>query len=394
MTKMDVDGLRADTPGCGGGMAHLNNAGAGLMPRPVLEELTGHLTREATVGGYEAAALVAPKLEAFYDSAARLIGGKPSEIAYLENATRAWDAVFYAFDWQQGDRVVTGSSEYNSNMIAFRHAQDRYGIELVLAPDAEDGTVDAAGLEALLDDRVRLICISHMPTNDGLINPVADIGAIAHRHGIPFLLDACQSVGHMPVDVAQIQCTMLSATGRKYLRGPRGTGFLWVREDWISRLNPPFLDNRAAKWTGVDQYEVAQTARRFENWESYIAGRLGLGVAIDYAYTIGMSAIWARLQSLSSRLREGLSDCSGITIHDRGTEQSGIVTFTKAGLTATDVSTHLRLQHRINTSVSEVQLTRDGLIASGVPNMVRASPHAYNTEAEVDALIAAVNALK
>ena len=394
MTKIDVDGLRADTPGCGGGMAHLNNAGAGLMPRPVLEELTGHLVREATVGGYEAAALVAPKMEAMYHSAARLIGGKASEIAYLENATRAWDAVFYAFDWQPGDRVVTGSSEYNSNMIAFRHAQDRYGIELVLAPDADDGTVDPDGLEALLDDRVRLICISHMPTDDGLINPVAQIGAIAKRHDIPFLLDACQSVGHMPVDVSQIQCTMLSATGRKYLRGPRGTGFLWVREDWISRLNPPFLDNRAAKWTGVDRYEVADTARRFENWESYIAGRLGLGVALDYAHSIGMAAIWDRIQALSARLRDGLSECPGVTLHDRGTAKSGIVTFTKAGLTSAEVSTHLRLQHRINTSVSDVQLTRASLIASGVPNMVRASPHVYNTEAEVDALIAAVSALR
>ena len=241
---------------------------------------------------------------------------------------------------------------------------------------------------------MRLICISHMPTNDGLINPVAEIGAIAKRHGIPFLLDACQSVGHMPVDVSQIHCTMLSATGRKYLRGPRGTGFLWVREGWIPRLNPPFLDNRAAKWTGVDHYEVAQTARRFENWESYIAGRLGLGVALDYAHSIGMAAIWDRLQALSARLRDGLSDCPGVTLHDRGTAKSGIVTFTKAGLTSAEVSTHLRLQHRINTSVSDVQLTREALIASGVPNMVRASPHAYNTEAEVDALIAAVNALK
>lgn len=234
--------------------------------------------------------------------------------------------------------------------------------------------------------------ISHMPTNDGLINPVAEIGAIAARHDIPFLLDACQSVGHCPVDVAQIGCTMLSATGRKYLRGPRGTGFLWVREDWIDRLDPPFLDNRAARWTGVAEYRVSDTARRFENWESYIAGRLGLATALDYANTLGMEVIWSRIQHLSVRLRDGLSGIDGVTVHDRGAEKSGIVTFTKTGWTADDLSARLRLDHRINTSGSDVQLTRTDLIASGIPRMVRASPHVFDTEDEIDVLLDAVRA--
>lgn len=394
MTELDIERLRADTPGCGGTLIHLNNAGAGLMPHPVLETLQAHLTREATVGGYEAKALAEPMIAALYDGAAALIGGKPHEIAYLENATRAWDAVFYAFGWKPGDRVVTASSEYNSNMVAFRHAEARYGIEVLIAPDAGDGTVDPAGLAALLDDRVRLVCISHMPTNDGLVHPVAEIGKACAAAGIPFLLDACQSVGHCPVDVTSIGCTMLSATGRKYLRGPRGTGFLWVRDDWIGRLDPPFLDNHAAAWTSVEGYTIAKTARRFENWESYVAGRLGLGVALDYAKTLGIDAIWARVRALSSRLRDGLAAIPGVTVHDRGTMKSGIVTFTKAGLESADLSERLRQTRRINTSVSDVQLTRRDLIGAGVTAMVRASPHVYNTQVEINALLEAMERLK
>lgn len=387
MAALDIEGLRADTPGCGGTLSHLNNAGAGLMPRPVLESIQAHLTREATVGGYEAKDMAEPMMQAMYENAAALIGGKPHEIAYLENATRAWDAVFYAFDWRPGDKVVTASSEYNSNMIAFRHVEKRFGVEIVLAPDDADGLVDPAGLESILDDRVRLICISHMPTNDGLINPAAEIGAIAKKHDIPYLLDACQSVGQCPIDVTALGCTMLSTTGRKYLRGPRGTGFLWVRDDWIERLDPPFLDNRAARWTSIDGYTISPTAQRFENWESFFAGRIGLGVALDYAMTVGLEAGWQRIQMLATRLRDGLDTLPGFTVHDRGRDKSGLVTFSHADHASADLSRRLREEFRINTSVSDVQLTRESLIAGGTTAMLRASPHYYNTEEEIDALL-------
>lgn len=387
---LDLPSIRAATPGCASGLTHLNNAGAGLMPTPVLDTLKAHLDREAEIGGYESKAEAEPRMQAMYDSAARLIGGKPHEIAYMENATRAWDAIFYAFDWKPGDKVVTVRSEYDSNMIALRHAADRFGIEIILAEDGEDGAVDPNAVAAVLDRKVRLITLSHMPTNDGLINDAAAIGALAKEAGIPLLLDACQSVGHMPIDVMSLGCTMLSTTGRKYLRGPRGTGFLWVREDWIERLNPAFLDNHAATWTGVDTYQIKDSALRFENWESYFAGRLGLGAAIDYALELGMEEIWDRIQMLSTKLRNGLAEIPGITLRDHGTNKSGIVIFTKDGEPAEDLTARLRETHRINTSLSSAQLTRADQIDQGVQKMVRASPHAYNTEAEIEAFLAAV----
>lgn len=278
-------------------------------------------------------------------------------------------------------------------MIAYRHAEDKYGVKLVIIPDTLDGIVDVDALENLITDRVKLISISHLPTNDGLINPAEAIGAIAAKHNKAYLLDACQSVGQMPVNVSKFQCTMLSATGRKFLRGPRGTGFLWVREDWIDRLNPPFLDNTAAKWTDVDKYEIASTAKRFENWESYVAGRIGLGIAAEYAMGVGLDNIWERIKSLSSRLRDGLEAIPGVRVHDQGVQKSGIVMFTKEGLAPGEIKRRLQEKHRINTSVSGVQLTRKTLIASGVTHLVRASPHAYNTEEEIDRLVEAVSEL-
>lgn len=385
---LDVKALRADTPATET-LLHFNNAGAGLMPRPVLEALSAHLVREATVGGYEAAAFASDALAGLYDAAARAVGGKPCEIAYAENATRAWDMVFYAFDWAEGDAVITCRSEYSSNMIAYLQMAERRGIEIRLAPDDESGAVDPKGLEALIDDKVKLISITHIPTNDGLVNPVAAIGAIAEKHGIPYLLDACQSVGQMPIDARAIGATMLSTTGRKYQRGPRGTGFLWVAEEWIDRLNPPFLDLHSADWVSPGGFKVAPDAKRFENWESYIAGRIGLAVALDYMADVGIEAIWDRIKTLSSQLRDELRVVPGITVHDQGTEKCGIVTFSSEGKSAADISTALR-QDRINTSTTSVQVTRQALLDQGVTDMVRASVHAYNTEDEIARFVEAL----
>ncbi len=386
---LDIAGLRADTPSAES-LIHFNNAGAGLMPRPVLEAVSAHLVREATLGGYESEALAADQINNMYDAAAKAVAGKPGEIAYAENATRAWDMAFYAFDWQAGDAVVTCQSEYSSNMIAYLQMAERKGIEVRLAPDDETGAVDPASLEALLDDKVKLVAITHIPTNDGLVNPVAEIGAIARKHDIPFLLDGCQSVGQMPIDARALGATMLSATGRKFLRGPRGTGFLWVAEEWIDRLNPPFLDLRSATWTGPASYEPAPDAKRFENWESYVAGRIGLGVALDYMNTIGIQDIWDRIQALSAALRTELSAIPGISVHDQGQQKCGIVTFSSERISAADLSTALRQEHRINTSTSSVQVTRKALLDTGVTDMVRASVHAYNTEDEVARTVDAI----
>jgi len=390
--SIDVAAARADTPGCSE-IVHFNNAGAALTPRPVTEAVIAQIEAEATIGGYEAADRAAAALDRFYDSAARLVGGDRDEIAWVENGTRAWDMAFYGLGWRAGDKVVTNRSEYGSNYVAYLHAARRWGIEIVVAPDDGDGAVDVAALEDLIDERVRLIAICQIPTNGGLVNPATDVGAVARRHGVPFLLDAVQSAGQMPLDVGAIGCTMLSATGRKYLRGPRGTGFLWVASDWIDRLDPPLLDNHAARWTAPGRHEIADTAQRFETFEMYNAGRIGLGRAIDYALDLGLYEIRARVFALAEALRAALATVPGVTVRDLGREKCGIVTFTVDGHDPAAVSARLRADFAVNTSVTERHFTRLDMEDRNLESMVRASVHYYNTEDEIDRFVEALKAI-
>jgi cysteine desulfurase/selenocysteine lyase len=373
---------RAETPGCER-LIHFDNAGAALQPTVVRDTVARHLQREADLGGYAAADAASDAIEGVYGAAARLLGCSAAEIAVVENATRAWDMVFYAVDWRPGDRILTGRAEYASNVIAMLQVARRHEVEVVVVDDDGHGQVDVAALEAALDDRVRMIAITHVPTSGGLVNPAEAIGALARDSGVLFLLDACQSAGQLALDVDELRCDALTATGRKFLRGPRGTGLLYVRDRWIEQLEPPLLDLHAATWTSPTTYVIRDDARRFENWECNVAAKLGLGAAIEYALGWGVEAIAERVSGLAGRLRAQLGEVRGVDVHDRGERQCGIVTFTVDGAPAADVEAHLR-RAGVNTSVSRRESAQLDLPARGLSEVVRASPHYYNTEEEID----------
>ena len=230
---------------------------------------------------------------------------------------------------------------------------------------------------------MRLIAVTHVPTNGGLVNPAATIGRLARAHGIPFLLDACQSVGQLPVDVQAIGCDYLSATGRKFLRGPRGTGFLYARRERLDELDPPLLDLHAARWTARDAYELRPDARRFEQWEANVAAKLGLGAAVEYANAWGIDAIWARVRELAGELRTRLAEIPGVVLRALGPEPCGIVTFTKAGVEPRELVIALR-REGINVWFSDMASTRIDMERRGLASVVRVSVHYYNDVDEIE----------
>lgn len=386
--SINVDRVRADTPGTAN-VLHFNNAGAALPPQPVLEAQVHHLRREAEIGGYEAEDEAKGALQNTYTSIARMLGCASDEVALVQNATRAWDMAFYGMPFEPGDRILTSRAAYASNYIACLQVARRTGVEVEVVPSDPDGPVDTDALRDLIDDRVALIALTHVPTNGGLVNPAARVGAIAEQADVPFLLDACQSAGQMSLPVEDLGCTMLSATGRKYLRGPRGTGFLYVQRDWVERLEPPMLDLHAATWTAHDDYEIRPDARRFETFEGHVAGHAALGTAIDYALDRGLDSIFERIRHLASTLRTDLDALPRVAVHDVGRTRCGIITFSTEQNSAREIKTILREQD-INVSVSTPSSTRLDAEARSLPDLVRASVHYYNTKEEIDRFVMAV----
>jgi selenocysteine lyase/cysteine desulfurase len=377
-----ISRLRADTPGCAE-VLHFNNAGAALQPEPVYQAVTAHLALEYKTGGYEAKLQAQGKLDHFYTAFATLLNAQPEEIAYAENATRAWDMAFYSIPFKPGDRILTSQAEYASNYMAYLQVAQRFGAKIDVIANDESGQLCVKQLENAIDADVKLITISHIPTQGGLVNPAIEIGRIASKYHILYLLDACQSVGQMPIDVKEIGCSILTGTGRKYLRGPRGTGFLFVKNSIINSLDPPFVDLHAATWIDHERFELRQDAKRFENWESFFAGKIGLSVAVDYALDIGLSVIHDRIWYLAETFRNRLTELPDITVQDQGEDKCGIVTFTKTHENASAVYRRL-LAKGINTSVATSDSARLDMGPRGLQEMVRASVHYYNTEEEIE----------
>ena len=374
--------LRADTPACAE-LIHLNNAGASLMPNPVFDATLKHLELERQIGGYEAVATSQDALANLYTRFGELLRVKPDEIAFVENATRAWDMAFYALPLREGDRIITHEAEYASSYLAFLQLARRRGVEIDVAPSDASGQIDVEALPALLTPKTRVINLVHVPTQGGLINPAEEVGRFARDHGLTYVLDACQSVGQLDVDVTKIGCHILSGTGRKFLRGPRGTGFLYVSSKILETLDPPFIDMHAATWTGENSYALAQGSRRFENWESYVAGRVGLAAAVEYALDIGLTNIEERVIRLGRYLRKSLAEIDGITVADLGARQCGIVTFETSVESPTELVKRLR-QQRVNISATGQESARIDMGRRNISELARASVHYFNTESEIE----------
>ena len=389
----EIAAIRAATPGCRDDLIHLNHAGSSLPSQRALDTQIGHLRREAEIGGYEAALEAEDRDAAVYDSIATLIGAQRSEVARFEHATAAWNAAFWSIPMRAGQRIVTHDHDYGANWVAFLRAAEVRGVKIERVPSDAHGQIDLAALADVLQspDDVALVSLAWIPTSGGLVNPAAAVGALTRAAGVPYLLDACQAVGQLHIDVTTIGCDFLSATGRKFLRGPRGTGLLYVHADMLERVTPSQPDHHGADWTAIDTYDFAPGAARFEHWEYSHAGWLGLGAAIDVALELGIDRVQTTVAGRAGELRMKLTE-AGLAVHDEGIARCGIVTVTHPSLSSEDVAARLSAEH-INTSTTQVGSARADMEARNLSPMVRMSVHCTTTTDEIDRTVAVMAAM-
>ncbi|MFI0820785.1 aminotransferase class V-fold PLP-dependent enzyme [Streptomyces sp. NPDC021098] len=388
---LDVELRRRETPGAGS-VTHLNNAGAALMPTPVVHAMTAHLELETQRGGYEAAEIQEEALNRPYTAAAQILGCEPDDIAITDSATRAWSLAFYSIPFQPGDRILASSVEYGSNYLSLLHVARRAGAVVEVLPNDAFGRVDVAALRAMLDDRVKAVVMTHVPSHSGIVNPIAEIGAAVRTTGALYLVDACQSIGHLPIDVKKVGCDFLSACGRKYLRGPRGTGLLYMNPRAAENIDPLMVGLDGARWLGGSHYTIAPGAKRFETWEVNAVARLGLGAALTYALETGIETSWARIASLGRTLRRELHAIPGVELLERVDDEgdlAGIVGFTIDGHEPEEIRQAMR-RSGINLWVSRSNTACVDMEDRKLEETLRASVHYYNTHTEIQHLTSAL----
>jgi selenocysteine lyase/cysteine desulfurase len=381
---------RVDTPGSER-VIHLNNAGAALQPAAVRDAVLRHLELEQEIGGYEAADARVDALGDAYEVVGRLIGASGHNVAMQQNSTVAFAQAFAAFDLRRGDLILTSRADYASNQIMYLALSRRVGVEVVRAPDAPEGGIDPQAVRELIRRRrPTLLALSWIPTNSGLVQPAEPIGEICREADIPYILDACQAVGQMPVDVGRLHCDYLAAATRKFMRGPRGVGFLYVSDRALEAgAYPLTVDMHGADWTDPETFALKPDARRFEQWEISHALVLGAGAAAGYALEVGIGKARERSWGLAASVRERLAEMDGIRVLDRGRSLCAIATAELGGRNAEQVKLALRARG-INTSSP---LREDAVIdmdEKRAASAIRISPHYYNTADEIDRALAAL----
>jgi selenocysteine lyase/cysteine desulfurase len=372
---IDLDAVRADTPGCHD-LIFLDNAGSSLPPTPVLAAVQAHVAREGVIGGYRAAAERRSDLEEGYSVFASLLGCSPDEIAFTDSASRSWLLALDALGLSPGDEVLVTEVEYHSNVLPLMNL----GLRVSVIPSEASGLVDLSALESMLSPSVKLVSLVHVPTNGGLINPVRAVADLAHSAGATVILDACQSLGQLPLDFASLGVDAITGSGRKWLRGPRGTGVLAIR----SSLRPRLIDGRAALWDSPSTFTLSKEAKAFELWEYNVADRLGFIEAAKYALSLGIDEIASTVAARADLMRSLLSAVSGVTVHDLGADRCGIVSFSVAGHPAEEVRDHLWDQS-VAVSVTYDTSTQFDMTRRGLKSLVRASPHYFVSPEQIAA---------
>ena len=384
---MNIETIRSQTKGLDGKL-FFNSAGSSLMQDQVIECMQDYLEQERMIGGYAAASKYQESINRFYSEVANLIKTKERNIAFATSASDAYNQALSSIPFKNKDVIITTNNDYISNQLAFIGLQKRYDIDIVRVKDLEHGGMDTKDcLEKIEKLNPRLVAITHIPTNSGLIQDVYSIAPACKASGAYYLVDTCQSIGQLNISVEKLNCDFLTATGRKFMRGPRGSGFLYVSDRVLNEgLTPLFTEQCGAEWTEEFGYRIIDSAVRFERWERNCGNMLGLAKAAEIINEIGMENIEKSNYELQLFTREQLGKLSNIKCTDIGKDLCNIITFTSADGSINRI-VDLFSTHNVSYSISGINSALIDFTKRQLTEVVRISPHYFNTEEEINMLM-------
>ena len=368
----------------------LNSAGSSLPDPSVRDVVQEQLRIEFTKGGYAAANEAEPDIERFYNSAAALIGGSAEGIAYVDSGTRAWNSIMYAVPGLgPGKQIITARSEFGSNLVSLAHLASLTGASVDLVEVDANGRIQLEHLLSMVSERTALVALSMVNAHAGTVNDLAGVGQALKEIApdVTFVVDGCQAAGQIPIDVTALGASALTVTGRKWLRGPRGSGFLYVDPQELHRFRPTAFDQTIAGLQTPGTFphtdlSIRDDARRFEMWERSHATMLGLGQAIDVTMALGVDAIQERIAALASALRIGIASIPGLDVLESADERSGIVGVSRSSGSVWEIVSALK-----ETGFEVGAMPRwEAPPAFGGrtdKSVLRLSPHIFNTSEEI-----------
>lgn len=372
---------------------YMDSASTSLTPEPVLNVVSKYYREyNANVGRgvHRLSQVASQKYKDVHRKIADFIGANEEEVIFTKNTTEAINTVASGLRWKKGDKVVTTLIEHHSNFLPWLRLKS-LGVELDIVKPDKNGKFNVSDFKEVIDDKTRLVAVTHVSNVLGTITPIEEISAICEKKNALLLVDGAQSVPHIHVDVRKLGCNFLCFSGHKML-GPTGTGILWMKEDFFGRLEPLNFGGGMIDDVSLNGYELTKGYERFEGGTPNIAGVIGFGRAIDYLKKIGMDKIKDHEAKLTERLLEGLLEIKRVEIYGslNSKERIGLVSFNIKDLNSHDVA--LMLDEASNIMVRSGHLCCMPLMKYfGLKEgAVRVSLYLYNTEEEVDTFLETV----
>lgn len=380
-----------------GNYVYVNSAAASPPPRQVVDTSIDYLQKTASLGPYLPSFReeVYQKIEETREKAAKFIGAKTSEMAFVKNGTEGINFIANGLTWNKGDEIILADIEFHSNYTPWLKLRDKKKVHLKIIKTDFSGVIDVNLIEQEISNRTKLITVSHLSNASGALQHIEKICEIAKKRDVLTLINASQTLGLIPINVQELDCDFLTGCGRKWLRGPEGSGILYIRESLVESIEPTIIGWGGTTWDfETNEYYYLSTARRVEAGCPIVPSILGLGAAIDYAQNIGIEEIVTKVEALTRYSFQQLSVIEGIAIYGPKNIENrlAIIPFNVEGLHPDEITNYLE---KNNIIIESGTFMANMLLQHyGINKMVRISPHYFNTKVEIDFIVTLIKFLK